>query len=115
LLVLPGQGTQSFGQSEGQHKILGWQLFVELSFQPLLAFIVLAMRTIAMSTGMRDENLFFTATAKRRHDWALSGSTLFQRWPGLIQNVGIKEFKPVPVEFDATPEMRFQQIAEIIG
>jgi hypothetical protein len=80
--MLPSQGTQFFGQSEGQHKILGWHLFVELSFQPLLAFIVLAMRTIAMSTGMRDEDLFFAAVTLYQHYRALSGATLFQRRQG---------------------------------
>jgi hypothetical protein len=80
--MLPSQGTQFFGQSEGQHKILGWHLFVELSFQPLLAFIVLAMRTIAMSTGMRDEDLFFAAVALYQHYRALNGAALFQRRQG---------------------------------
>jgi len=80
--MLPGQRPKLSRQGEGQQKILGRHLFLKLPFQPLLAFIVLAMRTIAMSTGMRDEDLFFTAIAKRHHDWALSGATMFQRRQG---------------------------------
>jgi hypothetical protein len=41
--------------------------FIELSLQPLLAFMMLAMGTIAMTAGMRDEDLFFAAVALRQH------------------------------------------------
>jgi hypothetical protein len=34
---------------------------------------------------------------------------------GLIEYIGIEEFKAVQIEFNATPGMRFQQKAEIIG
>jgi hypothetical protein len=38
-----------------------------------------------------------------------------KHWPGLIQNVGIEEFKTVQIKLNATPGVRFQQVAEIIG
>ncbi len=77
-LMLPSQRTQFFGQGEGQQKILGRHLFFELPFQPLLAFVVLAMGTVAVAAGMRDEHLFFAAVALRPHHRALRGTTLFQ-------------------------------------
>lgn len=77
-LMLPGQRTQFFGQGEGQQKILGRHLFFELPFQPLLAFMMLAMGAIAMAAGMRDEDLFFAAVALRHHHRALRGAALFQ-------------------------------------
>jgi hypothetical protein len=77
-LMLPSQRTQFFGQGEGQQKILGRHLFFELPFQPLLAFVVLAMGTVTMTAGMRNENLFFAAVALRHHHRALGGAALFQ-------------------------------------
>lgn len=76
-LMLPSQRTQFFGQGEGQQKILGGHLFFALPFQPLLAFVVLAMRTVAMAARIRDEDLFFAAVALRHHQ-ALRGAALFQ-------------------------------------
>ena len=66
-LMLPSQRTQFFGQGEAQQKILGRHLFFDLPFQPLLAFMMLAMGTVAMAAGMRDEDLFFAAVALRPH------------------------------------------------
>jgi hypothetical protein len=76
--MLPGQRTQFFGQGEGQQKILGRHLLFELPFQPLLALVVLAMGTVAMAAGMRDEHLFFAAVALRQHHRTLRGAALFQ-------------------------------------
>jgi len=76
--MLPGQRPKLFGQGEGQQKILGWHLFFELPFQPLLAFMMLAMGTIAMAAGMRDEDLFFAAIASCQHHRTLRDTTLFQ-------------------------------------
>jgi len=76
--MLLGQRTQFFGQGEGQQEILGGHSFFELPFQPLLGLMMLAMRTIAMATGMWDEHLFFAAIALRQHHGALRGATLFQ-------------------------------------
>ena len=75
--MLPGQRPKFGRQGEGQQKIFGRDLFVELPFQPLLALMMLAMRTIAMSAGMRDEDLFIAAVALRHHDGALRGAAQF--------------------------------------
>ena len=75
--MLPGQRPKFGRQGEGQQKILGWHLFVELPFQPLLAFMMLAMRAIAMAAGMRDEDLLFAAVALRQHHRALRGAAQF--------------------------------------
>ena len=76
--MLPSQRPKFGWQGEGQQKILGRYLFFELPFQPLLALMMLAMRTIAMSAGMRDEDLFIAAVALRHHDGALRGAALLQ-------------------------------------
>ena len=75
--MLPGQRPKFGRQGEGQQKILGGHLFVELSFQPLLALMMLAMGTIAMTAGMRDEDLFFAAVALRQQHRTLCGTALF--------------------------------------
>ena len=75
--MVPGQRPKFGRQGEGQQKILGRDLFVELPFQPLLAFMMLAMGTIAMAAGMRDEDLFFAAVALRQQHRALRGTALF--------------------------------------
>jgi hypothetical protein len=54
--MLPGQRAERFGQGKGQQKILRRHLFLELTFQPLLAFMVLAVRTAAMTAGMGHEH-----------------------------------------------------------
>ncbi len=40
--------------------------------------MMLAMGTVAMAAGMRDEDLFFAAVALRQHHRALGGAALFQ-------------------------------------
>jgi len=75
--MLPGQRPKFSRQGEGQQKILGRHLFLKLPFQPLLAFMMLAMRAITMAAGMRDEDLFFTTVALRQHHRALHGAALF--------------------------------------
>ena len=56
-LMLPSQWPELLGQGEGQEKILGGHLFLELTFQPLLALMVLAVRTVAMAAGVGHQNL----------------------------------------------------------
>jgi len=41
-LVREGQRPEFGGQGEGQQKILGRDLLLQLAFQPLLTFVVLA-------------------------------------------------------------------------
>ena len=75
--MLPSQGTQFFGQGEGQQKIVGRHLFFELPLQPLLALVVLAMGATAMAAGMWEEDLFFAVIALRQQHRALRGAALF--------------------------------------
>jgi len=63
----PCQRPELRRQCESQKKILGGNLFLELTFQPLLAFMVLAVRTVAMGAGMRHENLAVALRALRQH------------------------------------------------
>jgi hypothetical protein len=67
LLILLGQLAQLFGQGKGDQEILGWKLFVQLIFNPLPAFMVLAMGAASMATGMRDIGLFLTAGTPDKH------------------------------------------------
>ena len=75
--MTPSHCPKTGRQGEGQQKVLGRHLFVELPFQPLLAFMMLAMRAIAMAAGMGDEDLFFAAVALRQQHWALRGAAQF--------------------------------------
>jgi len=51
-LIFPGKLSQLSGERKGDQIILGRQLFVELIFNPLLTFMILAMGTISMAAGM---------------------------------------------------------------
>jgi hypothetical protein len=44
-LIHPGKFTQLFWQGKGEQVILGWKLLVQLIFNPLPPFMILAMRT----------------------------------------------------------------------
>ena len=66
-LMVPCQGSELRGQGEGQKKILGRHLFLELPLQPFLALMVLAVRTVAMAAGMRHEKLAVALGALRQH------------------------------------------------
>jgi len=48
-LVLPCQRSKLFGNGKGDHKIIGWDLLPQLSLQPLLALVRLAMRAVPMT------------------------------------------------------------------
>jgi hypothetical protein len=51
-LIFPGKLPQLSRQCKGEQIVLGRQLFVELIFNPLLTFMILAMGTISMTAGM---------------------------------------------------------------
>ena len=66
-LMMPCHRSEFFRQGKGQQKILDGQLFLELTFQPLLALMVLAVWAIAMAAGMRREDLAVALGALRQH------------------------------------------------
>lgn len=53
-LVLPCQLAPLLRQGEADHEVVARQLFRLLAFDPLLRFVGLAVRTTAVSAGMRD-------------------------------------------------------------
>jgi hypothetical protein len=54
-------------QREGQQKVVGRDEPLHLTFQPLLALVVLTVRAKAMAAGMRDEVVVRTVTALNLH------------------------------------------------
>ncbi len=52
-LVLPRQLAQLVRQREGDHEVVHRQQLGTLPFQPLLPFMMLTVRTVAMAAGMR--------------------------------------------------------------
>jgi hypothetical protein len=66
-LVPPGQFPELRRQGEGQHEIVAQHLQPQLPLQPLLAFVLLAMRATAVPAGVRHDTLFVTGAAVRQH------------------------------------------------
>ena len=54
LLILPRQCPPFLRQGEGDHEIVAGKLFCLLLFYPLLRFVRLAMRAVAVAAGMGD-------------------------------------------------------------
>ena len=76
---------------------------MELAFQPLLAFVVLTVRAVAMTARVRQRDLVIALGAACLHPWAVTGTTHLQggkrlamRWQDLplvlIQECGFKGF-----------------------
>ena len=59
-LMLPGQRAQFSGQGEGDQEIAARHPPLRLPLDPLRALKVLAMRTIAMTAGVRHQALFIS-------------------------------------------------------
>lgn len=59
-LISPGEIPELFGYGKSDKKIGGWQALVQLLFDPLLTFMVLAMRAVPVAAGMR--NIDFLST-----------------------------------------------------
>ncbi len=64
-LLLPGQRSEFLRQGEGQQKILGGHLPLQLPLQPLLRFVRLAVGTVAMAAGVWHEALAIAVIALR--------------------------------------------------
>jgi len=60
------QGPQFAGQGKGEQKILSRHLQAALAFQPLFAFMVLAVRAAPMAAGVRNQPPFGAARAGRK-------------------------------------------------
>jgi len=54
LLISPGKVSQLFTQGKSNEKISDGQPFMQLVFDPLIAFMVLAMGAVSVSAGMWD-------------------------------------------------------------
>ena len=81
-LVRPRQGTKFRGHGEGQQKVRTGDLTLELALQPLLALVMLAMRTRAMATRVRHEVPILTRFALHLHARAARGTTVLHRVQG---------------------------------
>jgi len=75
-LLLPGQRSELFRQREGQQKIRGGHLPLQLPLQPLLTFVLLAVGTVAMAAGMRHETLAIAVSALRQHHRTLRSAAV---------------------------------------
>jgi hypothetical protein len=51
-LISPGQVPKLFGKGEGNQVVLDWKQLVQLIFDPLLVFVILAMGAVSVTTGM---------------------------------------------------------------
>ncbi len=76
-LVRPGQRPEFRGQGEGQQKVLGGHLLLQLTFQPLLTLMVLTVRAVAMTAGMGHQLLVLASRAFDLHHGAGLRATLF--------------------------------------
>ena len=66
-LMGEGQRPEFKRHGEGQQKVFGGHLFLYLTFQPLLAFVVLAVRAVAVAAGMRHQTLMRTRRTLNLH------------------------------------------------
>jgi len=74
-------------QREGQQKVVGRDEALHLTFQPLPALVVLAVRAKAMAAGMRNEFLLIAAFALELHHRAGRSAAIAHRGerPKLIE------------------------------
>jgi len=66
-LVREGQRPEFSGQRKGQQKVLGGDLFLHLALQPLLALVVLTVRAVAVTAGVRYQFLMVAIRAFDLH------------------------------------------------
>ena len=79
LLMFPGKVAELAGKCEGDQIIRSRQKLLQLIFNPLPIFMVLAMGTIPVSAGMRNRDLVVTMMigASGQHVWAILLSAVF--------------------------------------
>ena len=59
-LVSPGQLSELGGHGKSEHEVGRWHLSGKLALNPLLTLMVLAVRAIAVTTGMGHHSLLAT-------------------------------------------------------
>ena len=69
-LMLPNQGAQLSRHSERDQKVAARHQGLRLALNPALALKVLAVRTIALPTGMRHHALLGAVATAGQHAWA---------------------------------------------
>jgi len=69
-LMLPGKRTELGGQSERQHEVIAGNQLLRLLAYPALRFVRLAVRAVAMATGVRQIALFGAVVAGKFHPGA---------------------------------------------
>jgi hypothetical protein len=74
-LVLPHEGAQLFGNGKGDQEVMTRELALDLSFKPLLRFVVLAGGTVAIAAGDKELLRLGTAIASVKSDPAGLGTT----------------------------------------
>jgi hypothetical protein len=82
-LMLPEQGPQFSRYCEGDQEILHRQQLGSLSFNPLLAFMMLAMGATAMAAGMGDVDTVLTIGTLQHHQVAALTAAASHRLQGL--------------------------------
>ena len=55
LLMAAQKRAQGLGDGESEHKVMAWQLAMQLSLEPLLGLAVLAAGAMTVAAGGRDE------------------------------------------------------------
>jgi len=77
-LVFPSMIPELFGEGKGDQIVVGRQALAQLIFDPLLVFMVLAMGTVPMATGMWNVDLLFAIVIGTlcQHMWAMLLSAL---------------------------------------
>jgi len=59
------KGTEGFRDDEGEEKVWPGELLLQVVMQPLLGFMLLALGTVPVATGMLDPVVLATAVALR--------------------------------------------------
>jgi len=80
----PGQRPEFGRQSKRHQEILGRHLLLHQTFQPLLTLMVLAMRAVAVTAGMRYQRLMLAAGAFDLYLQARLRAAVFQRRLGTM-------------------------------
>jgi hypothetical protein len=75
-LMRADKGTQGRRDGEGEEEMRPGQLFVQVVLEPLLGFMLLALGTVAVATGMLDAMLPPTSLALREAMAIVSALTL---------------------------------------